>query len=346
MLEFKDGRVFERDSLPQRIDGEVVGRVWSFRDVTEHRRLAEASSSTRRFTTPLTGLANQALFRDRVEHAATRLQRSDGQLAVLFIDLDDFKTVNDSLGHSAGDALLRIVSERLTSCLRLGDTAARLGGDEFAVLIDDLDDPDVANDIADRILAALQEPVVLELEARVRDREHRHRVRLASAHDADEMLRNADLAMYTAKAERQELRARCSRVEMHHAAVERLDLEVHLRGAAERGELVDALPADLRAAHRSDHRVRSARALAAPRAGPARPDVVHPVRGGRRADRRDRQPRARDRVRRGEPLDAASVRDARRRRSASTSRPGSSSTPIFPTGRVAAARVAGSSRSG
>ena len=97
--------MFERDSLPQRIDGEVVGRVWSFRDVTEHRRL-QNELTHQAFHDPLTGLANQALFRDRVDHAATRLQRHGGQLAVLFIDLDDFKTVNDSLGHSAGDALL------------------------------------------------------------------------------------------------------------------------------------------------------------------------------------------------------------------------------------------------
>ena len=155
---------------------------------------------------------------------------------MLFIDLDDFKTVNDSLGHSAGDDLLRIVSDRLTSCLRQGDTAARLGGDEFAVLIDDLDDPEVANLIADRIVTTLQEPVVLGFEAGLRNREHRHRVRLRRSR-ADEMLRNADLAMYTAKGSGKN----CVRVferAMHLAAVERLDLEVHLRGAAERGELV------------------------------------------------------------------------------------------------------------
>ena len=79
--------------------------MWSFRDVTEHRRLQDELTH-QAFHDPLTGLANQALFRDRVDHAAARLARHGGQLAVLFIDLDDFKTVNDSLGHSAGDALL------------------------------------------------------------------------------------------------------------------------------------------------------------------------------------------------------------------------------------------------
>lgn len=235
ILRFLDGRVVDRFSYPQRVDGEVVGRVWSFSDITSTVRLQDELKH-QALHDALTGLANQSLFRDRVEHAAARIERVGGRLAVLFVDLDDFKTINDSLGHAAGDDLLVSVSKRLKDCVRTVDTAARLGGDEFAILVEDADEDGVALRIADRLIASLQQPIVLA---------GREVVISASVgiafggpgSNAEDLLRNADLAMYTAKAQGK----RCVRTfapAMHHAALERLEAEAALRGAAERGELV------------------------------------------------------------------------------------------------------------
>jgi diguanylate cyclase (GGDEF)-like protein/PAS domain S-box-containing protein len=234
-VELLDGRMIELQSMPQRIAGRVVGHVWSFRDMTEQLRL-QGDLAHQAFHDPLTGLANQSLFRDRLGVAAARLDRHDHRLAVIFIDLDDFKAVNDQLGHQEGDELLRGVGRRIHACLRPGDTAARLGGDEFAVLIEGLAHPEDATGVAERILAALQEPVVLgSTQVPVAAS-----IGIAYGSPGDsvgDLLRNADLAMYTAKA----MGKNCYRVfadEMHAAALERLDLAARLRGAVDRGELV------------------------------------------------------------------------------------------------------------
>jgi GGDEF domain-containing protein len=113
----------------------VRALVLNYRDVTDRKRLEEQLQHDA-FHDPLTGLANRALFGDRVTHALARRRPTSERAAVLFIDLDDFKLVNDSLGHAAGDVLLTAVAERIRACLRPQDTAARLGGDEFAVLFE------------------------------------------------------------------------------------------------------------------------------------------------------------------------------------------------------------------
>jgi diguanylate cyclase (GGDEF)-like protein/PAS domain S-box-containing protein len=234
-IEFSDGRFVDRFSKPQRVGGEIVGRVWSFRDISEHKRL-ESELAHQAFHDSLTHLPNQALFRDRLGHALARATRVQSRLAVLFIDIDKFKTVNDSLGHTVGDQLLVAVTERLEACVRGGDTTARLGGDEFVVLLEDVDGLDEATAVSDRIIAALRRPF------RIAGTEVFIGASIGVCFDApgagtDQILRNADLAMYTAKL-RGRGRAEVFEPEMHHAAVERLELEADLRRACARDEFV------------------------------------------------------------------------------------------------------------
>lgn len=137
----------------------VRGTVVTTRDVTERESLRR--DLVRRAThDDLTGLSNRALFNDRLEHALARRPVANAPgCAVLFVDLNDFKTINDTLGHDAGDQALRVVAERLTACIRPADTAARLGGDEFAVLIEDVRGRAGVDEIADRIITAVAQPI-------------------------------------------------------------------------------------------------------------------------------------------------------------------------------------------
>ena len=152
------------------------------------------------FHDPLTLLANRALFRDRVEHALAVNKRSSRGVAMLFIDLDNFKAINDNFGHSQGDRVLSATAQRLIQCTRSGDTVARLGGDEFAILLENLGDKEPVVEIAGRIITALREPFPFL----GGDRQIAASIGIAFAAPDDgveELLRNADVAMYSAKSQ-------------------------------------------------------------------------------------------------------------------------------------------------
>jgi diguanylate cyclase (GGDEF)-like protein/PAS domain S-box-containing protein len=211
---------------------EVAGIVAIFRDVTQRRAL-EDEIAHQAFHDSLTGLANRALFKDRVEHALTR--RGNPLPAVLFVDLDGFKAINESVGHAAGDDLLVIVSERLRECVRPEDTVARLGGDEFAVLLDDVADPRDVSNVARRIIRSMQDPFP------VGDKEvfvtASVGVAVHETEGVDQLFRDADVALYMAKTQGKgryvvfDLRA-------HSGAIDSLQLEADLRRAVERNEFV------------------------------------------------------------------------------------------------------------
>jgi diguanylate cyclase (GGDEF)-like protein len=200
--------------------------------LTDARNFEDAMHQA--FHDSLTGLPNRALFLDRLELAHSRARRSGTPVAVLFMDLDAFKNVNDSLGHAAGDELLVLVAGRLRRWLRPSDTAARFGGDEFAVLLEDLDTSNGAQIVARRILDSLREP----FEIQGQEVYVSASIGIASsAHPgSDDLLRNADLAMYRAKGLGKG-RFQMFEPGMHVAVLERLELEVDLQRALEREEM-------------------------------------------------------------------------------------------------------------
>jgi diguanylate cyclase (GGDEF)-like protein/PAS domain S-box-containing protein len=212
-------------------DPTVGGIVLNARDVTEQVAL-QSQLSHQAFHDPLTDLANRVLFHDRVEHALQRRSSSDHAVAVLFLDIDNFKRVNDSLGHSAGDELLVAFADRLRGCIRIADTAARLGGDEFAVL---LDEPKDAEPVAERLKELLTTGFLVGCTEVFLTVSIGISVSDGLQNDADELLRNADSAMYTAKG-RGKATAVVFRPQMHYAALKRLELESELRKAVEQHE--------------------------------------------------------------------------------------------------------------
>ncbi len=207
-------------------DANVNAIVVTLRDTTSRREL-EQQLERRAFHDELTGLANRALFADRLTHAIKRKTRdAEVGLAVLFIDLDDFKAVNDGMGHGAGDQLLRCVAERIRMNVRPGDTVARLGGDEFAVLIEDADSRMHVTNLAERLLEVLDVPTevmgaALAVPASVGVTFATHESTVES------LLRDADIAMYSAKAQGKG-RMEVFDATLREVAVERLALKIEL----------------------------------------------------------------------------------------------------------------------
>lgn len=237
-LRARDGRdVWVRDEAVLLTDDEGQPRWWQgvLLDITERKDLEERLRY-QAFHDALTNLPNRAFFLDQLARALQAAARTGREIAVLFLDLDDFKRINDSLGHDAGDQLLVAVADRLRQGLRSGDTAARLGGDEFTVLLEQVASRNEALQLADRIADRLSEPFTLSGRAVFITPS----VGIAFGTAADEpaeILRAADLAMYRAKA-RGKARVAVFEPGMGVAAVERLDLEHDLRLALERDELV------------------------------------------------------------------------------------------------------------
>jgi len=218
-------------------DEAVTGAVLVLRDITE-RKAFEEELARHAFEDSLTGLPNRRLFLDRLRLALRRSARSGETHAVLFIDVDRFKTVNDSLGHHAGDQLLVAIANRMRTVVRPGDTLARLGGDEFVILVEDVSSVEEARAVAERVAAQLEEPVVV---AATHEVFVSASVGLALSQPdqlADDLLRDADVAMYQAKSRGTGRREEYDVVAMGGRSAERLDLEAALRRGLDRGELV------------------------------------------------------------------------------------------------------------
>jgi len=234
VVQLRDGRFFECVSMPQLITNQNIGRVWSFRDVTD-RVLAEERIRHNAYHDSLTGLPNRALFLDRLNQEVGRARRSRSNTALLLLDLDRFKTINDTLGHAAGDKLLVEVAKRLQSRRRAGDTIARLGGDEFVLIVSELRYKEDAASVAEQLLDALKPPIQIA--------EHDLYVSASVGiaifpDDGDEgtsLMKSADMALYRAK----ELGRNNYQVfepKLNKRVMERLVLEKHLRRAIHKRE--------------------------------------------------------------------------------------------------------------
>jgi len=235
IIEFKNGEIYEYHSSAKLKDNNVLGRVWCLRDITYIKK-NEALIQHQAFHDALTGLPNRALFLDRLNHAITYAEREGRSIAVLFIDLDNFKQVNDTCGHHQGDLLLKQVAERINLCLRDHDTLARLGGDEFTVILEGACSNARVTKVSKRILGALKNLFLIE--------KYQFHVTCSigismfpcDSQDRDELIRKADMAMYHAK-EQGRNNFQYFNSALEHLAVHHIEIESQLRQAIQNNEL-------------------------------------------------------------------------------------------------------------